>query len=110
MTKFRCLLSGFLALGAAACGGGGGGTPAPATTYPYVTPAVNAQRVSGVTIVDNASNTVALTVQTTVDSVNADGSFVEHQDDPNNESIVVDGATYSIPTETLTLDASGREL
>ena len=35
-------------------------------------------------------------------AVNADGSYTVVQQDPSNNSVVVDGTTYAVPTQTIT--------
>jgi len=100
---------------AAGCGGGGGGsssaapTPTPsATTYNYVAPTLNSQLTFARTIVDNANNTINQTVVEKVTAINADGSVVTQSEDPNHNSITVDGTLYSVPTATTNSNGSGQ--
>lgn len=93
------------------CGGSGASAAASsATGYPFVAPAVGSQRNYTRTIVDNASNTISLTLRETVTALNGDGSYVFTVSDPTNGSYTVDNATYSITPQTVTADSSGRTL
>ena|SRR5450631_937135 len=93
----------------AGCGGSGSNAGS-STTYSFVTPKVNFQKVYANTILDNSSNTINQTQRNTLTAVNADGSYVFVHDDPNNNSVTVNGTTYSTPTETITDNNSGQEL
>jgi hypothetical protein len=97
------------AVSVAGCGGDSGGGPA-VTSYAFIAPAVNSQRKYTETIVDNQNNTIELSYTETVLSANPDGSYVVLQEDPNQESVTVNGSIYSIETETVTLNDSGQEL
>ncbi len=110
ITRVACgLLIGAILLNG--CGGGGGGGGGGSTvTYPFVPPAVASQRNYAQTIVDNAGNSIDERYTDTVLSTNADGSFVIQHRDPTNTSVTVNGTTYSITPETVTVDASGRDL
>ncbi len=90
-----------------ACGGGDAGS---STTYAFVTPKVNSQRIYAYTILDNSNNTINQTIRDSVTAVNADGSYVYVQDDPSGNSIVVNGTTYSTLTESRTENDSGQIL
>jgi hypothetical protein len=90
--------------------GGGGGNGGSTATYPFVTPAVASQRSYAQTIVDNAGNSIDERYTDTVLAANADGSFVVQHRDPTNTSVTVNGTTYSVTPETVTIDASGRDL
>ncbi len=46
----------------------------------------------------------------TVTAVNPDGSYTVAQADPDNQSVVVDGTTYAIQTETLNLNNNGQDI
>lgn len=101
-----------LAIGAlAACGGGGGGTSTPpGPTYSFATPTVGEQRTYAVTDTDNSSNTINLTSQQTVTSVNSDGTFDVNIIDPTGTSVIVNGTDYSIIPGAWVEDSSGRDL
>jgi hypothetical protein len=45
----------------------------------------------------------------TATAVNADGSYVVLQADPNHESVIVNGTTYGITTESVSVNNSGQE-
>ena len=92
-----------------ACGGGGGSTANP-VTYPFVIPAVGSQRLYTRTTVDNSNNSIVQSLQHTVTAVNPGGNFVYTSEDPNHETVVVDGTNYSIPTESVTANGSGQDL
>jgi hypothetical protein len=100
----------FALLSAAVTACGGAGSSAPATTYSFVAPKINSQRIYSKTIIDNSSNTINQTIRDTTTAVNSDGSYVVVQDDPNNNSVTVNGTTYSIQTETVNLNSSGQEI
>lgn len=92
------------------CGGGGGGGTSPlSATYNFVTPAVASQRSYSRTIVDNSNNTINLSFNDTVTTVNPDGSYVLLQEDPADESVTLNGTTYAIVKETMNLNDSGQE-
>jgi hypothetical protein len=80
---------------------------AAAMTYDFIVPATNSQRSYEQTIVDNSDNAIKETFSDTVTSVNTDNAYVVLQEDTTGTSIVVDGTTYSIPTETIDVDAQG---
>jgi hypothetical protein len=86
---------------------GGDNSVAP-TTYNYVAPPVNFQRVYAETIIDNSNNTINESYSQSVTDVNSDGSYVLLQD-PNSETVVVDGTTYSIPTETIDVNNESQD-
>jgi hypothetical protein len=86
-------------------GGSGGGD---STLHAFVTPAVNSQRLYAETISDNQHTAILLSYTETVTAVAADGSYTVVQQDPNNESLVVDGTTYFIQMETLSINPSGQ--
>jgi hypothetical protein len=98
------------AVGVAGCGGGSGSGGGSATSYAFVPPPVNSQRKYDETIVDNQNNTIELSYTETVLSTNPDGTYVVQQEDPNHESVTVNGTIYSIETETVTLNDAGQEL
>ena len=88
----------------ASCGGdsGGGSGGGSGTRYAFVPPPVNSLHKYDETIVDNQSNTIELSYTETVLSANPDGTYVVLQEDPNGESVTVNGMVYSIETETVT--------
>jgi hypothetical protein len=98
------------AVSAAGCGGGSGAGGGSAASYAFVPPPVNSQRKYDETIVDNQNNTIELSYTETVLSASPDGSYVVQQEDPNHESVTVNGTIYSIETETVTLNDAGQEL
>jgi hypothetical protein len=99
---------GLLAALVSGCGGGGSGAMAP-TTYDFIAPQVNSQRNYSQTIVDNSNNTIDETISETVTAVNSDGSYVVLSEDPSHNSIVVNGTTYSVPTETINVNNFGQD-
>jgi hypothetical protein len=90
--------------------GGSGSNSGSSTTYSFVTPKVNSQRVYAYTIIDNSNNTINQTTRNTVTAVNADGSFIYVHDVPSGNSATVNGTTYSTPTETINENNLGQEL
>jgi outer membrane lipoprotein-sorting protein len=110
--RFQMKVSGFacLALLTALVTGCGGDSSAPTpTTYHFVAPQVNSQRNYTQTIVDNSNNTINESITETVTVVNSDGSYVFHSEDPTHDSVVVNGTTYSIPTENTDVNNSGQD-
>jgi hypothetical protein len=91
------------------CGGGGGGSTQ-ATNYSLSTPAVGAQRISNVTIVDNSNNTISMQngLRLVVTSVNADGSFTYHEDDPASNTYIVNGTNYSVRPADIATNTFGQ--
>jgi hypothetical protein len=96
------------ALAASLTGCGGGTNDGDSTLYPFVTPSVNSQRLYAETISDNQHSVILLSYTETVTAVAADGSYTVVQQDPNNESQLVDGTTYFIQNETLSVNNSGQ--
>ena len=78
-------------------------------TYDFIVPQMNSQRSYAQTIVDNSDNAIKETYSDTVTSVNSDGSYVLMQEDTTGAPIVVDGTSYSIPTETINVNAQARD-
>lgn len=82
----------------AACGGGSveqkNTDPAPASVPPYQfkTPRVGTHLEYAASLVDNLGNSLNRTVSEDVTTVNADGSFVQHVEDPSHDTFV-SGAT-----------------
>jgi len=91
----------------AGCGGGGGGGGG---SYGFVTPKVNARSTYADTTIDNSSNTINQTTRNTVTAVNPDGSYTYVHDDPTGDTVVVNGTSYTTPTETINDNDSGQEL
>jgi hypothetical protein len=89
-----------------ACGGGGGSPPP--TTYEFVEPQLNSVRNYAEAYVDNFDATINESFSQTVTDVNADGSYVLLQN-PTSAVTVVDGTTYSIPTETIDVDTQSED-
>jgi hypothetical protein len=78
-------------------------------SYDFVTPTLNVQRLYIQTITDNSNNTINESVSDTVTAVNPDGSYVVMRDDPNHDSVTVDGTTYAITPETINANYFGQE-
>jgi hypothetical protein len=78
-------------------------------TYDFVAPQVNSQRSYTQTIIDNSDNAIKETYSDTVTTVNSDGSYVVMEEDTTGAPSVVDGTSYSIPTETIDVNAQGRD-
>jgi hypothetical protein len=87
----------------------GNNDEAAAMTYDFIVPATNSHRSYEQTIVDNSGNAIKETFSDTVTSVNTDKAYVVLQEDTTGTSIVVDGTTYSIPTETIDVGAQGQD-
>jgi hypothetical protein len=97
--------------GLAACGGNGDtNTPGSGTSYPFVPPIVDSSRVYTETIVDNSNDTIIVGYVVTVTAVAADGVITEEQQSTTGGGNTVNGTDYSIPTETVTYNAFGREI
>jgi len=98
----------FASLLLSSCGGGGGsGQP---TSYSMAVPTVGAERISNVTFLDNSNNTIAIQggLRIIVTAVNADGSFVYHQDDPTNNSSIVNGTNYAVRPVDINANSFGQ--
>ena len=89
--------------------GGGGDNAASATTFSFVMPKLNSQRIYNRTIIDNSGNTIDETLSDTVTAVNADGSYVVLAEDPNHDSVTVNGTIYSIVTEAVSVNDSDQD-
>jgi hypothetical protein len=85
------------------------GDKPPPTTYDFVAPAVNFEREYRQSIVDNENNTINQTFSETVTTVNSDGSYVLLQEDTTGSSPIVDGTTYTIPTETIEVNDESQD-
>jgi hypothetical protein len=110
MRSSPAMLAAALAVNLAACGGdstsvsnGGEGMH-----YAFVPPTANSQRVYNETIEDNLHSTILLSYTETVTAVNADGSYTVLKEDPSHAAPVVDGTTYGIQTETISVNSSGQ--
>jgi hypothetical protein len=112
MRSKRLVIGAALAAGLVGCGGGSdeGGSGSGATVYGFATPVLNSQRAYSETIVDNQNNIINLSYTVTVTAVNPDGSFTVEQADPSNQSLVVDGTSYAILTETINLNNNGQDI
>jgi hypothetical protein len=86
----------------------GGGDNAPPTTYSFVTPQLDFQRSYAETVIDNSNNTINESYSQTVTDVNSDGSYVLLED-PISAAVVVNGTTYSIPTETIDVSNQSQD-
>ncbi len=89
------------------CGGSGNNDD---ILYAFVPPTLNSQRMYSETIVDNGNNTIDLAYTDTVTAVNGDGTYTVLQQDPNHESVIVNGTDYFIQTQTIQENNSGQEL
>ena len=72
-------------------------------------PKLNSQRIYNRTIIDNSGNTIDETLSDTVTAVNADGSYVVLAEDPNHDSVTVNGTIYSIVTEAVSVNDSDQD-
>lgn len=102
-----------LAVLVAGCGGGAGSganTAGSSKVYSFVAPQVNSQQIYSETTVDNSNNTINQTSRNTVTAVNPDGSFTFVHDDPNNNSIMVNGTNYTVIPESVTDNNSDQEV
>lgn len=88
--------------------GGGSSSDGDSALYKFVTPPVKSQRLYAETIADNQHNAILLSYTETVTAVAADGSYTLVQQAANNQSQVVDGTTYSLQNETLSVNSSGQ--
>jgi hypothetical protein len=103
-----CLLISALLTGC----GGGGSADAPAatsvTTYTFVRPKAGAHLVYAQKLVDNLNNTVDRTMVQDVGSVNADGSFTVHEEDPTHNRVVSGSVDQSLYPTDYQYNASGQ--
>jgi hypothetical protein len=79
------------------------------TTYDFIAPTVGFERHYQQSIIDNADNTIDETFTQTVTTVNSDGSYVVLQEDTTGSSPVVNGTTYTIPTETIEVNNQSQD-
>jgi len=77
-------------------------------SYAWVAPPLNRTLSFTLRTIDNSSNTIDQRYTETVTSVNADGSFTQLQQGQGNQTAIVNGTNYSVLTETIDLDDSGR--
>lgn len=93
------------------CGGGGGSTTN-IDIHTLALPVVGSQVIYDRTITDNSNNNVTLggSLRQVVTSVNTDGSFVHHDDDPTNQNLTMGGTNYSIIATSYTDNASRQTL
>jgi hypothetical protein len=98
-----------LALAGCGAGSGSGTTAGSGPRYDFVTPPLNSTTRYSETILDSANNTIDVGFTRTVTAVNADGSYVVLSEDPNHNTVIVNGTNYSIVTETESLNSSGHE-
>jgi len=95
----------------AACGGGGSSSASPdSANYHFVIPQLNSQRVYAETIVDNSKNTINLSFTETVIAVSSDGTYQVLKQDPSNNSVTINGTSYSIQPTVTTYNSSGQPL
>jgi hypothetical protein len=87
-----------------------GGSSNDGILYAFVPPTLHSERTYSETIVDNENNTIDLSYTDTVTAVNGNGTYTVLQEDPNLESVVVDGTDYLIQTQTIQVNNSGQEL
>ncbi len=80
------------------CGGSDAGDPGDppvqATTYAEVTPPLGSLDSFQTVELDDSGNTVGRGYEERVTAVGADGSYQLTQDDPQNQTVTVDGITY----------------
>ncbi|MGJ7916468.1 hypothetical protein ACI48D_13460 [Massilia sp. LXY-6] len=93
-------------------GGGGGGADAPvrssAATYTFVRPKPGAHLVFAQKLTDNLNNTINRTMVQDVTSVNADGSFTVHEEDPSHDRTVSGSVDQSLYPTDYQYNASGQ--
>jgi hypothetical protein len=90
----------------AACGGGSGNS-AP-STYAFVPPVLNSQRLYSESIVDSSNNTIDISYTDTTTAVNSDGSFTVQQQAAGATPVVVDGVNWDVQDESIENNASGQ--
>ena len=92
--------------------GGGGNTNAPAgasvATYTFVRPKPGAHLVYAQKLADNLNNKVNRTMVQDVTSVNADGSFMLHEEDPTHNRVVSGSVDQSLYPTDYQYNASGQ--
>jgi hypothetical protein len=78
--------------------------------YAFVPPTLHSERTYSEMIVDNENNTIDLSFTDTVTAVNGNGTYTVLQEDPNHESVVVNGTDYLVQTQTIQVNNSAQEL
>lgn len=78
-------------------------------SYNYVPPTVGSQRTYTRTITDNFGNALTNTYTDTVETVDADGSYVLQQGS-SGAPITVDGSSYGVPAETINVNNQNQEM
>jgi len=76
--------------------------------YHFATPALHSQRLYAETITDSQHSVILLSYTETVTAVNSDGSYTLVQVTPSNQPLVVEGTSYFIRNETLSVNSSGQ--
>jgi hypothetical protein len=99
-----------LAAAAALLSGCGGSSSDDGILYAFVPPTLHSERTYSETTVDNENNTIELSYTDTVTAVNGNGTYTVLQEDPNHESVLVNGTDYLIQTQTIQVNNSGQEL
>jgi len=77
-------------------------------TYDFIVPQMNSQRSYAETIIDNSNNSIKEMYSETVTAVNSDNSYVLLQEGTTGSNLV-NGTSYSIPTETVDVNDQGRD-
>src|SRR5882724_3589192 len=99
-----------MALGLAGCGGdtSHGTATTSAQTFAFAPPALNSQRSYAETITDNSNNKIDESYYDMVTAVDASGSYTVYQSALGGGASTVNGADYSVLTETLGVNNSGQ--
>lgn len=110
----RTILAG-LVTAALSSGCGGGGSPggaapqgATAATYRFVPPKAGLHLVYADQSVDSLNNTLHRTATDDVTSVNADGTFAVHEEDPSHDRVVSGAVDQTLYPTDLQYDAAGQ--
>jgi hypothetical protein len=99
---------GILSVILASCGGGDSGNGSGATSYAFVPPALNSQRLYSETITDNDNSTIDISYTETVTAQNADGSYVVLQQNTSATPVLVDGVNWAVQNETVQDNSDGQ--
>ncbi len=99
----------------ASCGDGSGlgsstVSPGRGTPYPFKAPPMGTVRTYGVTIIDNAGNTIQVGYSDTTVSVSASGEYTAAVTSTTGSSTIVDGTNYAVMTQSELYDTSGQEI